>query len=220
MLLRQLYEEPCEEELDNRCRIIVSKDMSCPTGEILDPRVKRTRGLLQDAMRALVHEKPFNEISIQDVTTRATVNRATFYAHYAGKEELLANILKSDFQTFVESRLQFPLEMNAENFARFVAVVLEFVGERFERCPESVRQMESVIATAMQEELHDLFRHWIECSTPPAYEGHSPEMAATILSWSVYGAAHRWARGRRKRSAEAVAQSIVALLMPRELSLR
>jgi len=194
--------------------------MSCPTGEILDPRVRRTRGLLQDAMRALVHEKPFSDISIQDLTARATVNRATFYAHYASKEELLSNILKTDFQAYVGSRLQFPLEMDSENLARLVAVILEFVGDRFNNCPESVRQMESIIGTAMQEELHDLFRHWVERAGPPAYQGHSPEMVATILSWSVYGAAVRWARGRRKRTAEAVAQSVVALVMPREVSLR
>ena len=51
--------------------------------EGVDPRVKRTRKLLQQAFLELFQEKGFAAISIQDITERATANRATFYAHFA-----------------------------------------------------------------------------------------------------------------------------------------
>jgi AcrR family transcriptional regulator len=47
----------------------------------MDPRVRRTRKLLQDALRSLLFERRFSRISVQDIAERATVNRATFYAH-------------------------------------------------------------------------------------------------------------------------------------------
>lgn len=50
--------------------------------EGVDPRVKRTRKLLQQAFLELFQEKGFAAISIQDITERATANRATFYAHF------------------------------------------------------------------------------------------------------------------------------------------
>ena len=58
-------------------------------GETLDPRVRRTRQLLQEALRKLLKIKEFDKISVQDISDAATVNRATFYDHYDDKFGLL-----------------------------------------------------------------------------------------------------------------------------------
>jgi AcrR family transcriptional regulator len=58
-------------------------------GERLDPRVIRTRKLLREALIHLIPEKGYDEITIKDITDRATLNRATFYLHYRDKEDLL-----------------------------------------------------------------------------------------------------------------------------------
>jgi AcrR family transcriptional regulator len=55
----------------------------------LDPRVKRTRQLLRQALMDLIPEKGYNAITVQDITDRATLNRATFYLHYRDKDDLL-----------------------------------------------------------------------------------------------------------------------------------
>ena len=57
--------------------------------EKLDPRVKRTRGLILQSFESLLAEKGFESISVQDVTDKAQVNRATFYAHFPDKYALL-----------------------------------------------------------------------------------------------------------------------------------
>jgi len=54
-----------------------------------DRRVKRTRQLLEDALLALIKVKEFDAISVQEIIDRANVGRATFYAHYDNKEDLL-----------------------------------------------------------------------------------------------------------------------------------
>lgn len=64
--------------------------------EELDPRVRRTRQLLQTALAALLQEKPFDELSITDIAKRADLARVTFYQHYASKEALLLTLV-SDF---------------------------------------------------------------------------------------------------------------------------
>jgi len=54
-----------------------------------DRRVQRTHELLHQALVALIQEKGFDAITIQDITERANLGRTTFYLHYPGKEELM-----------------------------------------------------------------------------------------------------------------------------------
>ncbi len=56
-----------------------------------DRRVQRTRQLLQDALIAMLIEKGYAATTVQDIIDRANVGRATFYAHFADKETLLAS---------------------------------------------------------------------------------------------------------------------------------
>ncbi len=60
-----------------------------------DRRVERTRRSLQDAIVALILEKGYNAVTLQDILDRANVGRSTFYAHYRDKEELLLSCFES-----------------------------------------------------------------------------------------------------------------------------
>ena len=55
----------------------------------LDRRVRRTRELLRAALLALITEKGYARITVQDIIDRADVGRSTFYAHFRDKEDLL-----------------------------------------------------------------------------------------------------------------------------------
>ncbi len=54
----------------------------------VDRRIRRTRDTLGDALVQLIQEKPFDEITVQDVLDRACVGRTTFYTHYRDKDDL------------------------------------------------------------------------------------------------------------------------------------
>ncbi len=56
-----------------------------------DRRVVRTRGTLRDALIALLQTRGWDDISVNDICTRANVGRSTFYTHFADKEELLVS---------------------------------------------------------------------------------------------------------------------------------
>jgi AcrR family transcriptional regulator len=56
----------------------------------LDRRAARTRTLLLEALPGLMAERGFERLTIQNIIDRAGVGRATFYAHFENKEELLA----------------------------------------------------------------------------------------------------------------------------------
>jgi AcrR family transcriptional regulator len=61
----------------------------------LDRRIQRTRQLLRNALFALIIERGYESIAIQDITERANLGRATFYLHYQDKEELLKASVKA-----------------------------------------------------------------------------------------------------------------------------
>ena len=56
---------------------------------MVDRRVRRTRGRLRRALLELTLERGYGGVTVQDVLERADVARATFYAHYRDKDDLL-----------------------------------------------------------------------------------------------------------------------------------
>ncbi len=67
----------------------------------MDRRVRRTRAMLGQALKELLLEKDYDAITVQEITDRADLNRATFYLHYGRKEELLTEMLESQFDELV-----------------------------------------------------------------------------------------------------------------------
>lgn len=54
-----------------------------------DRRSLRTQRTLHEALMALMQEKRYDDITVQDIIDRANVGRSTFYAHYQDKEDLM-----------------------------------------------------------------------------------------------------------------------------------
>lgn len=66
-----------------------------------DRRVRRTRAAIKDSFLSLCRTKAPGEITVKEVMSLASVNRATFYAHFANIDELSAAIECDAAQTIV-----------------------------------------------------------------------------------------------------------------------
>src|ERR1700732_4678232 len=88
------------------CRVVYSNVVAMlpKSCETIDPRIRRTRQLLQQALHKILEKKEFDEISVQDITEIATVNRATFYDHYTDKFALLECMVGTDFNELLAKR--------------------------------------------------------------------------------------------------------------------
>ncbi|HKR14648.1 MAG TPA: TetR/AcrR family transcriptional regulator [Pyrinomonadaceae bacterium] len=113
-----------------------------------DARVRRTRDALGDALVALMQEKPFDTITVQDVLDRAHVGRSTFYSHYSDKDDLLM----SDADEFYE-RLAMGLSAHGEKSDR-VFPVKEFFGH----IVEAKQFVNALTSAGKMEEQMDLAR--------------------------------------------------------------
>src|ERR1700755_1000620 len=104
----------CRQNLDDTrcfsdsfsCFIASNKKKPMPISdcEVLDPRIRRTRHLLQGALHTLMQTKGFDEISVHDIAEAATVNRATFYDHYTDKFALLEATVAGGFHVLLHQR--------------------------------------------------------------------------------------------------------------------
>ena len=61
----------------------------------MDRRKERTRAAIQHAFVRLLVEHGYAHITVQDVLDASGVGRATFYAHFHGKEDLLASQIQA-----------------------------------------------------------------------------------------------------------------------------
>jgi AcrR family transcriptional regulator len=59
-----------------------------------DERARRTRNKLGMAFLELIHERPIEDVTVQDVLDRASVGRSTFYLHFRDKNDLLLSQLE------------------------------------------------------------------------------------------------------------------------------
>jgi len=59
----------------------------------VDPRVRRTRRMLRDALVSLILEKDYASISIKEITGRADVAYITFFRHFESLDQLLMEAL-------------------------------------------------------------------------------------------------------------------------------
>ncbi len=57
--------------------------------EAVDRRIQKTKKILSESLIALILEKGYEHVTIQDVIDKANVGRSTFYSHYENKDQLL-----------------------------------------------------------------------------------------------------------------------------------
>src|ERR1700747_2810781 len=96
--------------------------------EVRDPRIRRTRQLLQGALMQLLGSKSFDDISVQEIAEAATVNRATFYDHYTDKFALFNAMIASDFhQTLARRDIQFDGSCSSA-LANIILAVCDYLG--------------------------------------------------------------------------------------------
>ncbi len=111
----------------------------------IDPRVKRTRKLLLDAFSSLISEKSFEDITVQDIAARATVNRATFYAHFVDKYALVDNLIREGFAQLLQRRLATHTGSAQEHLRQIFLAVTDHWTMHHGQCQHSYPMFESLV---------------------------------------------------------------------------
>jgi len=178
------------------------------TEEKLDPRVKRTRQMLEKAFHEAIHENGFQSVSVQDIAERAGVNRATFYAHFEDKYALLDHSIRLGFRQELEKRTLSACHFSVENLRALVIAVCEFTSNTSGHCKPPQEQFESLVETQVKGQIYELLMAWLK----DMKLGIPPETAATAASWAIYGLAQQWSHNKNRPPVEAFADEVVPIV--------
>lgn len=178
----------------------------------LDPRIRRTREMLRDALIALLDSKPFDSISIQEIAERATVNRATFYAHYPDREALLEDLVQSRFQELLDAR-QVRFDGTCPSALKTVILaVYDFLKEMVSGCSKHRRHFEPFVQSVVQAQVEQVLFIGLEKG---AFATHRPPaMLAATLSWAIYGATMSTLRSGEAVNPETFVEDVYSLVLP------
>jgi AcrR family transcriptional regulator len=179
----------------------------------VDPRVKRTRQLLQQAFLELFAEKGMASISIQDITDRATVNRATFYAHFPDKYALLDSIVRELFQQMLAQHLPPAPVWNVQSLRALVRATFDFLGEFHHNCQPGDRQLDPLMERAIQQELAEVLLGWLkQAKVAGMRPGVCLELVVSVISWAIFGPAVQWGRNERKPTASEMTNQVMLVI--------
>ena len=181
--------------------------------EVSDPRIRRTRKLLQGALGALMQTKSFDEISVQDITEAATVNRATFYDHYADKFALMEAMVAGGFHELLyERQLRYEAGCPAA-LAAIIQATCDFFtqahsGGACDRQTAFQPLMDAAIVKAIQRLLMD----GLQRGQHPG--SSSPELVAATVSAAICGGVKQWVSMSERSPVKDVVAQLQELILP------
>jgi AcrR family transcriptional regulator len=157
-------------------------------------RRQRTRRQLQDAMLALVLEKGFDSIVIQEITDRADVGRGTFYFHFSSKEDVLWSI--------VEDRIHLTERELAAGFDGTMPPQAEYYGylNMFRHVEQNRDIYKLLVSSKGSQEIANRARQYLVKETEHDIEtfgvyrdiGQPPEITAQIVVGLLYTLIFWW----------------------------
>lgn len=184
----------------------------------VDRRVQRTQQLLRSALMALIQEKGFEALSVQDIIDRANVGRATFYAHFDSKEDLLASGIDG-LRASLQERQRLALTTATGPEDRLFAFSRElFVHANEHRTVFRAmvgKRSGAVIQQLLQKMLVDLVREEVRALLPAGDRAAPPaEAIAQFIGGGLFGLLQWWGNGKMRMPVEEVDAMFRRLAIP------
>jgi len=178
--------------------------------ERVDPRTRRTRQLLVQAFNELLGDKSFDAMTVQDIADRATVNRATFYAHFEDKYALLDAVASESFRQALTGKMPPHAGLDGPNLQLLIEIVCEYLEWHFVHCKPSIRtQFDSLVEQQVKQQLYQVILDWLKGATSQ----DDAELRATAADWAIYGLAMYWSQGERKETSAEFARRALPLIL-------
>lgn len=167
--------------------------------------------MLQQALTALMNEKAFPDISVQDITERAELNRATFYKHFLDKYDLINSMIRERFQSMLNSGLSQPHELNTANLNSLIQIVYDCTKGFHGSCTAIHAHHENgLVMEHLQHQVYEVLLNWLQTAPQPAKRtDSSPEIVALLTSWMIFGPIMQVARGTSKLPKQALINQVM-----------
>lgn len=161
-----------------------------------------------------MNEKSFDEISVQDITETATVNRATFYDHYTDKFALLDAMVAGGFHKLLHQRNVRYDGTCPSAASAIILAACDYLSESYGNSGECKHQtsFEPLIEAGITAAIRRVLMEGV--GRAATVSGVRPEMIVATASWAIYGAVKEWVNTPARLPAEEIVPFILQLVMP------
>ncbi|WP_339218402.1 TetR/AcrR family transcriptional regulator [Paenibacillus sp. FSL H8-0332] len=179
-----------------------------------DPRVLRTRQLIRTAFRDLLQRKGFDAITIKDIAQEATINRATFYAHFEDKYALLDEVTEMAFYERIPE-----LVVNAQEFTddicdQLIIMTHQYITDFYRICRIDSNPMAKLVDDKIKKMLQQTIESiFLKGNTHPGMDIHHIKIMAAMTGSAIYGAAHYWLNAGDKNQTEVLVDNVRPYVM-------
>ena len=180
-----------------------------------DLRVRKTKKALADAFFALLNEKSFEDITINELCARADVRRATFYKHYTDKFNFLMSYTKSLRDRFDNLIWRFEKPDNtAKYYIAYAKRVVTFISENEQLIDNFVRSdLLPICYSIIVEQNYLDTRDRLEKSVGAGMKlCASVDSVARMCAGGVGEILFAWVKSDRKQDADELAEEVGALV--------
>jgi len=180
---------------------------------INNPRVKRTRDLIINAFISVVTKKGFESITVKDITTAATINRATFYAHFTDKYALLDTVIVEKFSEIFSHKLQSEMRLNENTIRILILCVCEYFELVKSTCKCGFASILPLIGDKITGELYStIYALIIKDNELVENEQIRAQLIATMMSTSIYNVIYKWEVQKRPIPQELLISEIIGFV--------
>ncbi len=157
----------------------------------VDPRIIRTKKLLVEAFQEVSREKKMSQITVKDITEHATVNRATFYAHFTDKYDILDYTLSETILKDLNDTLAISDMINEAVITNLFISIANYMVEVQDSCKMNSETFCNQAHQRINNELEDIFTIMLRNSYPEQ-DIDVLVNSASFLASGLCGLARHW----------------------------
>ena len=160
----------------------------------MDLRIQKTYKALTDTFLELLEEKHLEDITVEELCSRAMIRRATFYKHFADKNDFFVFLVREIQQKFIDENL---------------------VNACAPHCNEGALRSFIELADMICEQIaFNMQLSFKEIQRGSAYFPVQPEIAAHCFAGALVQTVKWWVLQKNKISKEQLVEQLSKLLFP------
>lgn len=165
-----------------------------------------TKRAIADSLKQLCREKPFDKISISDITAVCGLNRQTFYYHFQDKYELLSWIY------YNENFSKITDDITLENWNEKILEMLKIMRNEKVFYSNTIREQERTFESYLFEMAKALFSEAIlKLDEGARVSEEEREFDAEFYAYGICGVILSWAENGMKKEPELLAGRLKSL---------
>lgn len=178
--------------------------------KVMNIRTTKTKQSLINAFIHLVSKKDFEKITIADITKAAQVNRATFYAHFKDKFDLLDFIMGDSASAAIVNRTKGEVNFDQDSIHQLVLALCDFYEQPNIQCRSSYV---GLVVPQLKEKAVNELKVYLSKSLEHIYTDEEMKIYVPIYAQVIHEGAIQWATGNTIMNKKEVAKRVALLVI-------